>query len=93
MDVTMSPRATATLGVLTLAFTAMPAAAADRAASVAKQLGAPRCRAPAGAKILARGPRLVMWRATRSSLTNRLLQTAPNHRGHPSARAFRAVGS
>ena len=66
MDMVMSPRATATLSVLTLAFTTMPAAAADPAASVAKPHRAPRCRAPAGAKILARGPRLVMWLATRS---------------------------
>jgi hypothetical protein len=62
----MSPRATATLSVLTLAFTAMPAAAADPAASVAKPHRAPRCHVPAGAKILARGPRLVMWLATSS---------------------------
>jgi hypothetical protein len=66
MDIAMSPRATLTLGVLTLAFTAMPAAAADRAASAAKPHRAHRCHAPAGAKILARGPRLVMWLATRS---------------------------
>ena len=66
MDMAMSPRATATLSVLTLAFTAMPAAAADRAASVAKPHRAPRCHVPAGAKKLARGPRLVMWLATRS---------------------------
>jgi hypothetical protein len=66
MGIAMSPRATATLGVLTLAFTAMPAAAAGPAASVAKPHRAPRCHVPAGAKILARGPRLVMWLATRS---------------------------
>src|SRR5271157_6160496 len=66
MDIAMSPRAAATLGVLALAFMAIPAAAADRAASVAKPHRAPRCHVPAGAKILARGPRLVMWLATRS---------------------------
>lgn len=66
MDLAMSPRATATLSVLTLAFTAMPAAAADPMASVAKPHRAPRCHVPAGAKILTRGPRLVMWLATRS---------------------------
>ncbi len=66
MDMAMSPRATATLGALTLAFTAMLAPAADPAASVAKPHRAPRCHVPAGAKILARGPRLVMWLATRS---------------------------
>jgi hypothetical protein len=57
----MSPRATATLSVLALAFTALPAASTDAAASVAKPHRAPVCHAPARAKILARGPRLVMW--------------------------------
>jgi hypothetical protein len=66
MDTGMSPRATATLSILTLAFTAMPAAAADPSASAAKPHRAPRCHVPAGAEVLARGPRLVMWLATRS---------------------------
>lgn len=66
MDIAMNPLATATLGVLTLAFTAMPAAPAGPTASVAKPHRAPRCHVPASAKILARGPRLVMWLATRS---------------------------
>jgi hypothetical protein len=59
----MSPRATAMLSVLPLAFTAVPAASADSAANPHRT---PACHAPAGAKILARGPRLVMWLARRS---------------------------
>jgi hypothetical protein len=62
----MSPRVTAMLSVLTLAFTALPAASADAAASAAKPHRVPRCHAPAGARTLARGPRLVMWLARRS---------------------------
>lgn len=58
----MSPRATAMLSVLALAFTAVPAASADSAANPHR---APGCQAPPGAKILARGPRLVMWLARR----------------------------
>jgi hypothetical protein len=63
MDTAMSPRATATLSVLALAFTAVPAATAD---STAKPHRAPACHAPARAKILARGPRLEMWLARHS---------------------------
>jgi hypothetical protein len=59
----MSPRVAAMLSVLVLAFTAVPAASADSATMPHR---APRCRGPAGAKILAQGPRLVMWLARRS---------------------------
>jgi hypothetical protein len=66
MKAVMSPRATAMLSVLALAFTALPAASTDAATSAAKPHRAPACHAPAGAKILARGPRLVMWLARHS---------------------------
>lgn len=62
----MSLRVVATLSILALAFVTVPAASIDAAASVAKPHRAPACHAPAGAKILARGPRLVMWLARHS---------------------------
>jgi hypothetical protein len=63
----MRPRILTILGVLALACSLAPAANAAQPADAARTLQhSRRCDPPAGATVLARGPRLVLWRATHS---------------------------